>query len=387
MSSKQDIGSILKTSLEGYSAAPNDLWPAIEAKLKRRKRIRFLLILLLLLGVATTGIVLMQDKDQTPEDSTQVIPLKTTIENEKNIAPEIDSIHLKTQELEKKDTYSESEPNDLTQNIQNKQSKRGSQNNTDLTPNSITLKDESSEDIKSINTKVVASKESIETERKPRFNQLMAVEVQSLDSLQLCIDSITLHRGNLNEEMIQDSTNTETFWGIFPYASLDRYDAFNRGTSRNLTFNSGISIAFYGTQGLSLRTGYKNLELQYNFEDISGRKQQKIRYVEIPMEARYFFSRKKFKPSFIVGGSYLFLKEATITDFNTNLIQSNENIYRQQMFSVNAGLGLHYDLNSRWRINLESVFKYHTFPFRRSQGFSPFNISTSFGIEYRLNLK
>jgi hypothetical protein len=218
------------------------------------------------------------------------------------------------------------------------------------------------------------------------MHTLLRLDAKRLDSAAIKIDSIQLK----NFESLKDSINTDAEenpnWSLFSYVSLDRYNAFGQTVTDQSTFNTGIFLSHYPFDRLALRVGFRRLDLQYNFQN--NERQQQVQYSEIPVEARYFITHKsKLKTSLILGGSYLFLQEATLIDMVNNTTRDNRNLYNRNIFSYTAGLGLHYQLNKHWQVNLESWFKYHPAPFTRNQGFTPYNLSLSFGVEYKFYWK
>lgn len=372
MSEKKDIGNVLKSAMEGYAATPDDLWPAIESKLKRQKRTRLLWWLLLLAGIMITAVIVynISDKDSSITDTNNnSIPLKNKDQKnplETETTKKLISSDSLSTEIPEKDADSENKP--LQQKLKSvkryKVTNGGQKNSTD---NHTNINNDDSKT------------EIIKRNRSPYNHLLIMLEVKELGQLQLVVDSLQFMRTIAPVK----EARTERTWRFSSFASLDHYNAFGRSTSNQNTFNYGAYLYFYATDYTALRIGFKKVDFQYNFLDRNDASQQQVSYLEVPLEVRSFFSKgKSFKTSFIGGASFLMTQDATLIDFDNNSILDNEDIFTTSSFSINAGFGLHYDLNSKWRLSLESVFKYHVQPFSRNRSYNPYNLSLSFGIEY-----
>lgn len=369
MSTKKDIGSVIKSAMEGYSTAPVDDWGAIEAKLKRQRRLKMLMLLLLLLSITAVGVLYLNNVNKESESSEKTNQIKSSPNLDPNPAT-LDSVSHKTideiKEVKESENITHAKESDTDPN-----SKLNTGKNNTSSADKTTI----------ANNQVSNSGDAYTTATKFR-HFLSMLEVQRMDPLELTIDSIQLLGTPTLNENLEEETE-ESIWRFSPFVSVDHYNAFGRSTSKQNTFNYGAYLYFYGSQNLALRIGYKNLDLQYDFQEANTARQQQVSYTEVPIEGRFFFhSENKFKTSFSIGGSFMFLNEATLIDFDNNITRDNRDIFTGSTFSFNSGLGLHYDLSPKWRLNLESAFKYHLTPFARNQSFSPYNLSLSFGVEY-----
>lgn len=405
MSEKKDIGTALRSKMDGYTTKPRvNLWPGIEAKLKRKKKRGFLRIILIGFISAFIAIFLIYELgynssstdpidseiNSLTDDQTENEKSKDSIDSSTNKEPKSsdynrnDTSNDHSRELPKLTLEgSSSTKNTQEEDTDSKSSKknRGDKRNadrSDLKQNDLNSKGGKND--LSIDLSVTGKSSKDKT---PNESNLLPVDLKRLGELKLKLDSIQLYKGkNLQDSLSSEEEEKEFNWSLFPYVSLDHYNAFGRTTTEQNSFNYGIYLSYYSTKRLLLRSGFKPLNLQYNFQN--NERQQQVKYSEIPMEARYFITNKsRFKSSFIVGGSYLFLQSATLIDFTNNISRDNRDSFNRNIFSLNAGLGLHYDLSKRWRVNLEYIFEYHPTPFTRSQEYSPYNSSLSFGIEYR----
>jgi opacity protein-like surface antigen len=402
MSAKTDIGSAIKNSMDGYVTRPRvDLWPDIEAKLKKKKKRSFLPIIVVGIIAIFMGILWMfvwNDSTPSPVDptKTEINPLDDNKDN--TDASSKDSLDQNNKNKSDSKDSTTVDANGVNPSTNSKRglttpfSKENDSNSKSSKANSKDDRSTSKSNPKSSNinsnqgdNKLSLDLQVTETTSKdktPSQVNLLPVDLIRLGELSLKIDSIQLYKGASTQDTITPEVENEFNWSLFPHVSLDRYNAFGRSTSDQNSFNYGIYLSYYPTKRLLLRSGYKGLNLQYNFENNS--RQQQITYSEIPIEARYFITHKsRLKSSFIVGGSYLFVQNATLIDFTNNITRDNRDSFNRNIFSLNAGLGVHYDLSKRWRMNLEYIFEYHPTPFTRRQDYSPYNSSLSFGFEYR----
>ncbi len=371
MGTKKDIGEVFKQSLNGYTATPDDIWGNIEAQLKRNQRRKFLFFWLLGLFV--------------------FIPASYVFYQYNISSPEIENLQKNAVESPSQNEFNPSNP--LVTNDSLQQKLNDSITVTLLKKRHINI--ESQKDTKNIiskrNTGInpKATLDSISKRMKVRNYSFARLPV-NIKELQT--DSLELTFKDFSQNLIKKDTLPENEayhgtifkrWSLSTYTALDHYNAFGRETSNQFTFNQGVFIQYRGTRKIAFRLGHKKLNLQYNFSDINGERQQKLSYTEIPLAVKYSLNNEsRLKPSFILGTSFLFLQEATISSTINNTVNSNKNIFRRQLFSLNAGLGLQYRISKRWSVNAESSFNFHPYPYTSSVNFYPYTISINAGIEY-----
>lgn len=371
MGTKKDIGEVFKQSLNGYTATPDDIWGNIEAQLKRDQRRKFLFFWLLGLFV--------------------LIPCSYVFYQYHIPSPEIENLQKNAIESPSQNEFNPSNPLVTNDSLQQKL-------NNGITATSVKSQHidlESPKDTKDIiskiNTKIDSkvTSDSISKRMRVRNHSFARLPV-NIKGLQT--DSLEIEFKDFPQNLIKKDTlsENETYdgsifkrWSLSTYTSLDHYNAFGRETNNQFTFNQGIFIQYRGTRKIAFRLGYKKLNLQYDFSDINGERQQKLSYTEIPLAIKYSLNNEsRLNPSLIMGLSFLFLQDATISSTINNTVNSNKNIFRRQLFSLNAGFGLQYRVSKRWSINAESSFNFHPYPYTSSVNFYPYTISVNVGIEY-----
>jgi len=192
--------------------------------------------------------------------------------------------------------------------------------------------------------------------------------------------------------------------------TIDEQFSNSRG-SGEITMSYGINFAYNISEKIKLRSGVSKVGMSYNIKDIaftaavnplalsginyngnipnykienrnvrpfsnisastnfnraslaapsSGYINQKIGFIEVPLEIEYVLIDKKIGFNIIGGGSTLFLDENTIslktTDFSTQLGESNQ--LNNVSFSTNIGLGVDYEISNQFQLSIEPMFKY-----------------------------
>lgn len=125
-----------------------------------------------------------------------------------------------------------------------------------------------------------------------------------------------------------------------------------------------------------------------NFESSKspGQLNQRLGFVEVPMEVSYKIIDKKFGFQVIGGMSSLFLTDNQIrivTDgFSMQMGEANN--VNPVHFSTNIGLGVDYQFLKSFRASVEPMFKYQLNTFSNSSGnFRPYFIGVYSGISYQ----
>lgn len=114
---------------------------------------------------------------------------------------------------------------------------------------------------------------------------------------------------------------------------------------------------------------------------------QKMGYIEVPVELQYNLLNKKIEINIIGGGSTLFLDQNVITletgQERTQLGKANN--LNTVSFSTNIGIGVDYNLSDKFKLNLEPMFKYQLNTFSADAGmYQPYflGIYSGFSFEF-----
>ncbi|WBL25623.1 hypothetical protein [Zunongwangia sp. HGR-M22] len=118
----------------------------------------------------------------------------------------------------------------------------------------------------------------------------------------------------------------------------------------------------------------------------SGSINQSFGYIEVPLEIEYNLIDKKIGLKLIGGASSLFLDEnsVSVSSQNGEVELGEANNLEELSFTTNIGMGIDYQLNDKFRLNLEPTFKYQLNSFNNVDGVKPFffGIYTGFSFEF-----
>lgn len=130
----------------------------------------------------------------------------------------------------------------------------------------------------------------------------------------------------------------------------------------------------------------QNREVKSEIPGVNGVLNQRLGYLEVPLELKYKITDKKLGVHLIGGFSSLFLTDNSIdvvsNDFVTNVGEANN--INNTSFSTNIGVGVDYKLTNKILLNLEPIFKYQLNAFSDGDnGFKPYTIGLYTGLSFR----
>ena len=280
---------------------------------------------------------------------------------------------------------------------------------------------------------VIASKEKISPEE---------TEKQSI------YDAIEEQKQLVSKEAVANNTNPqENLWEIAPNIAPVYYNTLSQGSSIDASFadNSqsgdvnisyGIGVRYALSDRLKIRSGISNVALSYStsgielgdgpvslalktidyasegvvviaqdlgtfssqnqdgtFGDITPKStngeafiNQNISYYEVPLELSYTLFDSAFGLDVIGGVSTLLLgnNEVSVTAGSFNEVLGSANNLSSLSFATNIGLGLHYKVSSKFRLNIEPMFKYQLNPYTDSSvSFKPYYLGVYTGLSFK----
>jgi len=233
-------------------------------------------------------------------------------------------------------------------------------------------------------------------------------------------------------------------WRIAPNIAPVYYNTLSDGSpvDRNLTANKkkgqltmsyGLGVGYVVNKRLTIRTGLNKVEFGYDTQDvaisstpdpISGPRiknidlapgveslnilntdgfsvaqipsaysslynaslNQRIGYLEVPLELSYKVSDKKMKIDVITGVSTFFLNKNEIyteTNGKATFIGEANNLNKMS-YSANIGLGFNYKIVKTFNFNFEPMFKYQLNAFSNDSGnFKPYILGVYSGFSYK----
>ena len=280
---------------------------------------------------------------------------------------------------------------------------------------------------------VIASKEKISPEE---------TEKQSI------YDAIEEQKQLVSKEAVANNTNPqENLWEIAPNIAPVYYNTLSQGSSIDASFadNSqsgdvnisyGIGVRYALSDRLKIRSGISNVALSYStsgielgdgpvslalktidyasegvvviaqdlgtfssqnqdgtFGDITPKStngeafiNQNISYYEVPLELSYTLFDSAFGLDVIGGVSTLLLgnNEVSVSAGSYNEVLGSANNLSSLSFATNIGLGLHYKMSSKFRLNVEPMFKYQLNPYTDSSvSFKPYYLGVYTGLSFK----
>ncbi|TVZ26258.1 hypothetical protein JM83_1212 [Gillisia sp. Hel_I_86] len=251
------------------------------------------------------------------------------------------------------------------------------------------------------------------------------------------------------EKAIAENTISSKKLRVSTMAAPIYYDNFGTGSSIDSQFANnessgevsisyGINLAYQISEKIKLRSGISKVDLSYNTKNIAftvavnpttlsginyaegnipnfrienrtvrqfsnlsasaefdraslasptaGYLNQKLGFIEVPLEIEYVIIDKKIGLNIIGGGSTLFLNDNMIslkaTDFSTNLGEANN--LNNVSFTTNLGVGFDYNISPQFQLNFEPIFKYQLNTFSNTTGnVNPYYFGVYSGFSFK----
>ncbi|MEW5676596.1 outer membrane beta-barrel protein [Flavobacterium enshiense] len=145
-------------------------------------------------------------------------------------------------------------------------------------------------------------------------------------------------------------------------------------------FGSGVTVSNTNPKGIPQNGGQVVTTLH------SGELNQKIGYVELPVEVSYKILNKRFTVDVIGGFSSMFLNDnrVSLVSSTTNTTIGEANNLNKVHFSSNVGVGFRYGFLKSFQANFEPMFKYQFNTFSNESGdFKPYFFGLYTGLSYR----
>ncbi|MCF6295185.1 MAG: hypothetical protein L3J25_05800 [Flavobacteriaceae bacterium] len=182
-------------------------------------------------------------------------------------------------------------------------------------------------------------------------------------------------RAGVNKVTLGYSTND-----VVAFINVDSPN--NPQLLRNIQYNeTGSNLSFISTEVFNFAQVPDILK-----NVIKSSIDQKLGFIEIPLELEYKISSKKIGVNIIGGFSALLLSDNeiySVVDGNSTLLGKATNI-NNTSFSANFGLGFDFKITNKFNLNLEPVFKYQLNTFNNTSGnFKPYFIGVYSGLSFK----
>lgn len=325
--------------------------------------------------------------------------------------------------------------NEEDNSILNKDNKALLKGNTSISDENAIAKT-SNKDVKDLNSIDKSVLESVTDSTKTAVNDE--------NKLSLTEELAALEENKEEDETKDQKTKPEDRWSVNSNVAPVYFNSLGKGSSIHSQFNSNTKSGdinmSYGLKGsyalnnkLSVRAGVNKVDLGYSttgvvvynniqttvekpikniaFTDaaqdmsfisadefafgqipsvlsdqVQGSIDQKLGFIEVPLELEYKLSQRKMGISVVGGVSALFLNKNEVYSTlqgQSTYIGKATNI-NSTSFSANLGIGIDFKLSKKFNFNLEPTFKYQLNTFNDTSGnFNPYFIGLYSGISFK----
>jgi hypothetical protein len=271
-------------------------------------------------------------------------------------------------------------------------------------------------------------------EKKTSLENKKDLPVPSLEN-----EEVSLAENNIPSKKLRVSTMAAPIYydNFGSGTSIDSQFA-NNESSGEISISYGINLAYQISEKIKIRSGISKVDLSYNTKNIAftaavnptalssinypngnipsfrienrtvqqfsnlsasaefnraslaspaaGYLNQKLGFIEVPLEIEYVIIDKKIGLNIIGGGSTLFLNDNMIslnsTNFSTNLGEANN--LNDISFTTNIGVGVDYNISPQFELNFEPIFKYQLNTFSKTTGnVNPYYFGVYSGFSFK----
>ena len=198
--------------------------------------------------------------------------------------------------------------------------------------------------------------------------------------VQYAVNNKLTIRTGVNKVSLSYDTNDVLLYAGLNEGGLDNVDM----PTQNGTLNFARSAT--SRSNLAGRSDATEAVADLSTDKFAGSINQKMGYIEVPLELSYAVIDKKLGVNIIAGVSTLFLNDnkimLTSEGLSTNLGEANN--LNKTHFSSNVGLGLRYRFLQSFEANFEPIFKYQLNTFSKDSGdFKPYFFGLYTGVSFR----
>lgn len=438
MKKRRKIDDIYREKLtNAETTPPADVWQNIAAALPEKKKDRVIPLWFKLAGTAAALALLFSLFNiSTPGTSEEN---SITSQWEYNITPDVDPVSSDFEEI-MDDASKLLEKLVLTEEAQNIQKRRESStgtNNSEITSDNLAQSTEGiseESEIADFPAGIIEDQPEIiprsnpeaqlanntatsqETEKEiaePEKTDMTALadlqkETEKDIAADDLLDEISENAALVNRFSITTTAAAVYFDNMGSGNMLDQQFS-NNEAGGEISMSYGVNLAYQISEKIKIRSGISKVDLNYSTQNLSsasvatassfsdlennvnplsftsGSLSQNLGFIEIPLEMEFALVKKKLEISLIGGASTFFLDKNRVSlessSFSAHLGEA-ENL-NNTSFSANLGLGLHYNLSSRFQLNMEPIFKYQINTFRNTQDINSYFFGIYSGLRYK----
>lgn len=180
-----------------------------------------------------------------------------------------------------------------------------------------------------------------------------------------------------------------SFAGFRPFDYTKGDENFKVLTSSGLIFANNADVFLLDKMGDRVLTRYTNDifdPAKANLSYISSSLHQNFSYLEMPVILRYKLIDKNIDFNLIGGLSYNLLVNNTVhTIMDGSRYSVGTTALNSFMVSSSLGMGMEYNLNEKFSLNLEPTFRYYLNPFGLIPGIkaNPYSFGIFSGVSYK----
>lgn len=440
MEESKHIDRVFQEKFKDFEATPRDIvWRNISSKLKEKKRKRRVLPLWYkMAGVAALLALFVNYANDLFKNTVTSTTTASTLVNDDSL-----NITLASPEYTQNMIRSSIILNSIINNTQSLEANEAIESNAvastvflnNRDPKVISLVSKDKFTFSNYNNSVVnaaTTKENKESETS--LENKKDLPIPSQDN-----EEVSLAENNIPSKKLRVSTMAAPIYydNFGSGTSIDSQFA-NNESSGEISISYGINLAYQISEKIKIRSGISKVDLSYNTKNIAftaavnptalssvnysegnipnyrienrtvqqfsnlsasaefnraslasptaGYLNQKLGFIEVPLEIEYVIIDKKIGLNIIGGGSTLFLNNNMIslnsTDFSTNLGEANN--LNNISFSTNLGVGIDYNISPQFELNLEPIFKYQLNTFSRTTGnVNPYYFGVYSGFSFK----
>lgn len=387
---------------------PSEVWVGIEAKLKRKRFLRFFWIFLGSVIISSIALMIVFSSSVSTTNDKEIKEKEVKIFNE--ITVDYDENKVVNLITNKKTKFSKT-TNKLS--VNHSKTTFNLENQPPIKDTTIDIRSKTISTVVDDHDSLINKLESIKKERKPFKIEKKAFEKDTLLKGEKNKWTITpvlgvLHSARFikNISAIDSRFDENSSSGL---TSVSYGSTVSYKISDKVSLQSGIMLkeVRFITKELFLTdiiTGNDLFKVEYNPDvfvrfsnsnlNRSGEPEapkaslvQTISYIEVPFEVKYkVYNKSKFSTCFVGGLSYLFLNKNEIrakTSLSSKKIAEANNLLSSSV-SFNFGLAIDYSLSKKLFLNMNIMFKRHHKTYKRLDNKTdPFVTGVYTGVGYR----
>lgn len=438
MEERKHIDRIFQEKFKDFEATPRDVvWDNISSRLKEKKRKRRILPLWYkMAGVAALLALFINYASGLFKNSAASSQAISSVVDDNSL-----NISLASQEYTQNMVRSSIILKAIMQNTNSQEATRYNSGEIPRVANPVTTKDSkvialSMQDLNKSSNKL--NSPAIASSQESKKNTVSNVNKKALPIPDVENDTRIVETDNSTKRLRVSTMAAPIYYDNFGSGTSIDSQFENNASSGEISVSYGINLAYQISEKIKIRSGVSKVDLSYNTKNIAytsavgqtglsginysngnipnysienrtvhrfsnltasaefnrsslasptaGYLNQKLGFIEVPLEIEYVIIDKKIGLNIIGGGSTLFLNDNMIslnsTDFSTNLGEANN--LNNISFSTNLGVGIDYNISPQFEVNLEPIFKYQLNTFSNTTGnVNPYYFGVYSGFSFK----